>query len=263
MDSTEFPLWTCDCQIIVPEGSAESAREKIDPILREVERAANRFDPQSEVSVINEIAQFEDVDVPVSDTLRQILEASFTARTNTNGLVDPEVLPVIKVWPSISTAPAQLDGDRLLMERGSGLDLGCLAKPLAADWCAEELENALVNLGGDIAVSGEGTWVVEVCDGPEEPVQDIELTPNGHCGVATSSTLHRGPHLISPLEFRPAPPRWRTVTVWAETCTLANCFSTACAISPNPFPLLKANNLSARLVDTSGNIHHVGAWAAN
>jgi thiamine biosynthesis lipoprotein len=131
----------------------------------------------------------------------------------------------------------------------------------------------LVSLGGDVAVAGvapEDGWPVRVTDdhaaGPDAPGQTIAIFTGG---LATSSTTvrhwRRGDdtlhHIVDPDTGRPAPSRWRTVSVAASTCVDANTASTAAVIRADDAPRwLSERGLAARLVGVDGDIVHQGGW---
>ena len=90
-------------------------------------------------------------------------------------------------------------------------------------------------------------------------------------GLATSSTRARRwrrggselHHLIDPSTGNPAAGPWRTVSVAAETCTLANTASTAAIIAGvSAVSWLRARDFAARLVAHDGAVTHVGEWPA-
>jgi thiamine biosynthesis lipoprotein len=172
---------------------------------------------------------------------------------------------------------------------GALVDLGATAKALASDLAATAAWEAagggvLVSLGGDISVSGvapcapgdsapDGGWPITVTDRSDLslPVDDTvsELVLIAWGGLATSSIRARRwrrggselHHLIDPATGNPAAGPWRTVSVVAETCTLANTASTAAIIAgTSAVGWLAARGLAARLVSHNGDVTHVGDW---
>jgi thiamine biosynthesis lipoprotein ApbE len=163
---------------------------------------------------------------------------------------------------------------------GVRLDLGATAKALAADLSAAAVAaevgcGVLVSLGGDIAVAGDappGGWPIDVTD-----LSDPELPAGGagqvvairEGGLATSSIRARRwrrggsqlHHLIDPRNGLPAAAPWRTVSVAAPTCVLANVASTAAMIIGATAPgWLSSRDFSARLVADDGAPAYVGRW---
>ncbi|MGO8955847.1 MAG: FAD:protein FMN transferase [Streptosporangiaceae bacterium] len=184
-------------------------------------------------------------------------------------------------WQRVS-----LSGTLLHVPPGVRLDLGATAKGLGADWAAAaandlgEAGGVLVSLGGDMAAAGESPvdgWPVLVADdhrqtdrssSPSSPTQLVRLAGGG---LATSSILcrqwmrsgHVVHHIIDPRSGLPADGPWRTASVAAATCAIANAASTAAIISGLAAPgWLAANGLAARLVAHDGSVVMIGDWPA-
>ena len=171
------------------------------------------------------------------------------------------------------------DGLRARVPVGVRLDLGATAKALAADLSAAAAATVgcgvLVSLGGDIAVAGDAPaagWSIEVTDSsnPElaaDGAGQVVTIRDG--GIATSSTRARRwrrggsllHHLIDPRSGLPAAAPWRTVSVAAPTCVLANVASTAAMIiGTTACAWLSGRDFSARLVAEDGTASYVGTW---
>jgi thiamine biosynthesis lipoprotein len=169
------------------------------------------------------------------------------------------------------------------MPAGTVLDLGATAKGLAADLAAEAATYAtgcgvLVNLGGDLSVAGDPPvdgWPVTVGDTSEQEAAvgtELEQTVVLYDGgLATSSISARRwrrggsqlHHLIDPRLGTPSTGIYRTVSVTASTCTLANTASTAAIILGKDAPAwLARRGLPARLVTVDGDVQVVAGWPA-
>ena len=130
-----------------------------------------------------------------------------------------------------------------------------------------------MNLGGDIAVAGDGPvggWHVRVTDdhaaGPGSAGQTVQVSGGG---LATSSTTTRTwasqagrlHHVFDPRTGRPAEVVWRTVSVAAGTCVDANTASTAAIVRGGAAPAwLESSRLPARLVRRDGSALRVAGW---
>jgi thiamine biosynthesis lipoprotein len=286
-------VWSTTARLVVTDPAAtEPARRLVEGVLADVERAASRFRPDSEVSRVYRSAGRP---VPVSPLLADLVAAALAAAARTGGDVDPTVgaamvrlgydrdVAVLSTSDSRSTArpvgagwrAVRLDGDLLTVPAGALLDLGATAKAIAADRCAALLASrlgvgALVSLGGDIATAGPapaGGWSVLVSDGPGEPACTVAVSAGA--ALATSSTVSRAwrhggravHHIVDPRTGLPAPPVWRTVSVVADRCVTANAASTAAVVrGGRALPMLLDWGLPARLVAADRRVVRVGAW---
>lgn len=287
--------------LVTGPGLLPRAREIADTELAAVDRACNRFRPDSEITRLNAA---EGAAVGISELFAELIDAALRAARLTDGDVDPtcgralsglgydrdfaELRAAGKV-PGQPASPApgwrrvHLDRDRARARLGGGaqLDLGATAKARAADRCCELIARrlgcgALVSLGGDIAVAGpvpEGGWRVRVTDdhaaGPDAPGQTVAISSGG---LATSSTTVRAwesggrrvHHIIDPATGGPADSCWRTVSVAAGSCVDANTASTAAIIrSAGAVGWLSGSGLPARLVRTDGTVQTTAGWPSD
>jgi thiamine biosynthesis lipoprotein len=167
--------------------------------------------------------------------------------------------------------------NRLSTPQGVLIDLGATAKAHAADTIAALLAERLpggflVNLGGDIAISGpipDGGWRigVETADGRIRQV----VASNGQA-IATSSTQLRTwtaadgatrHHIVDPRTGRTAPSPWAQVTCVAATALEANTASTAAVVLGDDAPgWLEAHGIPARLDHVDGSVTSTPGWPA-
>ncbi len=293
--TAEWEVWTTTARLVVTEPAALAAAvEIVRDYLSQVDAAASRFRPDSEVC---RLAVAIDGRTTPSPLLRELVHAALWAAQTTDGAVDPTLGSVLtslgyrgdldqqatarRAAPTLTRRATwrdvHLDPVSLQVPPATLLDLGATAKAYAADRSAtivaETLDcGALVSLGGDIRFAGRepaGGWRVRVQDGPDQPASTIRLT--GARAVATSSTLHRRwlqdeeilHHVLDPATGRPADPVWRTATVAANTCLEANTWSTAALVRGRRAPdLLRRAGVDARLVTAEGSVALFGGWPA-
>jgi thiamine biosynthesis lipoprotein len=255
--------------------------------VEQLDRVASRFRADSEISRITAAAAVDDVHVVVSELLGGCLEAALHAADITDGLVDPTVGQAVAVagydadleavrargprWSAAGDDQVTVPGWRavgydletrlLSLPRGTVLDLGATAKAYAADLIAARLARELrggflVNLGGDIAVSGLlpiGGWDIGVEDADGVARQVVVSTGQA---VATSSTRRRTwrvngerrHHIVDPRTGRTASATWSQVTCAGVTAVEANAASTAAVVLGLEAPeWLEGHGIPARL----------------
>lgn len=266
-------------------------------ILADVDRTCSRFRDDSDLTLVNRNAGRW---VAVDPLLVRAVETAVDAARQTDGLVNPllgrplqqlgydrDFAAVVELDDDViaPATPPPLDawsairldaGGALVIPAGTALDLGATAKAWAADIIAAaaagELEaEAIVSLGGDIAIADTGSpaepWPIAISTFPGQPAEAIITLDRG--GLATSSTrvrrwARRGVqlhHVLDPRTGLPAPTTWRTVTATGRSATAANIASTAAIVLGEQAPAwLEQRGVDARLVAADGGIQTVGAW---
>ena len=293
---TRFEVWGTTAHLLIADTAALPAAETaLRRVLRRIDRACNRFVPDSALSRLNAAAGRT---VLVEPMLLNAIGVALRAAEQSGGLVDPTVGPAlaaigydrdlaaipvdnpapIRALPAAGWRTVSVN-DRLgtvQLLPGTSLDLGATAKALAADLAATELATrfgcpVLVNLGGDLAVAGGGEpWRVRVTEdhraGDGLPGQVVSVRSGG---LATSSRTVRTwrragqqvHHLVDPRTGRPADLTWRCVSVAAADCVGANVAATAAMILGPHAPLwLAQRRLPARLVAADGTVHTTAGW---
>lgn len=297
--SASWPALGTNATVVVADPAAlAAARRSVQAVVEEIDRAANRFREDSEISRVNRAGGAR---VLVSEVFVRAARCALRAAQITGGDLDPTVGASLRiagydrdftlVGPGAAVrfagAPGwrcvELDDERHLVRVPAGveLDFGATAKALAADVAAARASarvaggGVLVSLGGDIATAGpapaEG-WPVRVTDdhaaGPRAPGQTIALRSGG---LATSSTTRRRwtrgstnvHHILDPATGAPVREHWRTVSVAAACCVDANIASTTAIIRGGAAPAwLEGSGLPARLVAASGMVTVTSGWPA-
>lgn len=202
------------------------------------ESRLSRFQDTSELAQFNARAGSR---VAVTPLLEAMLRAALRAYELSEGLVDAGILPALRAAGydrsieqvvgvvAASVAPAQRPLPEVLtvgdgwaeLRSDAAIDLGGIAKGWLADRLAERLDNAVVNLGGDLRAAGVGPdgagWPIGLADGRVVSVSDA--------GVATSGSGRRrwpgGHHIIDPRIGRPALSDISAVSVVAQSAERA------------------------------------------
>ena len=262
--------------------------------LDRIDAALSRFREDSELMQVP-----GGVPTAVSPLLAEAVGTALDAAAASGGLVDPTVgaslvklgydrdyAELVDGGPSPEPVPVpgwrtiRLDrpSRTLRLSPGTLVDLGATGKALAADRAARAAASAcgsgvLVNFGGDVAVAGaapEAGWPVGIAEdhrtSPDAVAQTVAIRSGA---LATSSvtvrTWTRGGermhHLIDPRTGRSAEVRWRTATVAADSCVVANTASTAALVAgEDAVDRLARAGLPARLVAVDGSVITLGAW---
>jgi thiamine biosynthesis lipoprotein len=185
---------------------------------------------------------------------------------STQGIFDPAILPLIKLWDyhnpqpvvpddtAVRTALSQCGWSRVkrekgrifLPEKGMGLDIGGIGKEYAVDCVLTMagktgLRNMLVNFGHDVRACGEapggGPWRIGLED-PRDPgrcwagvaVRDRAVTTSGDYIRNFTFNGRRFGHIIDARTGYPVANGCKAVSVIAPTCTEAGILSTAAFI---------------------------------
>ncbi len=284
--------------VVWPVAGLGQAVAAVDRELRALDGQASRFREDSEIS---RVARSSSGTFLVSDGLAEAIGVALWAARWTEGRVDPTVgeslvrlgydrdfaevrsgggAIVEPTRPAPGWGTVRLEGRLLEVPRGVVLDLGATAKGLGADRAARAALAAtgrtggvLVDLGGDLAVAGRtpvGGWPVLVTEDPaarHESSSQVVRLPWG--ALATSSVVTRRwrrsgralHHLIDPGTGLPATGPWRTASVAAPTCAMANAAATATVVGgAGAAEWLHAVGLPARLVGVDGTVELFGSW---
>jgi thiamine biosynthesis lipoprotein len=255
------------------QASAQAAIEACMAWLREVDRRLTRFNPASELCQLNAASGKWR---PVSRLLFTAVQEALTAAEMSAGLFDPTLLPQLEalgydrdfaligsadhspVEPAEPGASSgswqqiQLDAkrQRILLPRGTRLDLGGIAKGWAADVALKRyfhsLEHVIINLGGDLRLRGrrqpDEEWAVGIRDPRLDhlpgPIPHIVVLTLGQGGLATSGGTSRfwqqgnrwRHHLLDPRSGLPANV-WISFRGEAEEAS-AQLIATATALAP-------------------------------
>jgi thiamine biosynthesis lipoprotein len=224
--------------------------------LLDVEAALSRFDPTSELSRLNR----EGFIAPASDVLFDALSLALDARADTGGRFDPSVgaavvaagydrsfdeLPAMvqgrAACPSAQGTPAVLDESdhSIRLAPGVQIDLGGIAKGLAAELVAEQLSSVgpcLVSAGGDIAVRGvpaSGDWPVSITTADTDWVVGMTgggLATSGRDRRKWTTTTGAAHHVVDPRTGAPAVTDVMRISVFAPTAVDAETLATALMI---------------------------------
>jgi FAD:protein FMN transferase len=292
--AVRFAALGTHCEILCTAPVSDAAAALAQVHLAALDKACSRFRPDSEAMVLADASAERPGYAMPSPLFLDYLAAALEVARLTDGLVDPTVgaalvasgydddIAAVRARASFEAQVAPIPGWQSVRvhkvglvgtPQGCLLDFGSSAKAHAADRIAADLAASLpggflVNLGGDMAVSGdlpEGGWPVAITDAAGA---DLQVVATHGQAITTSSSRHRtwtAPdgvrhHIIDPRTGGTAEAVWAQVSVCADTALLANAASTAAIILGDDAPAwLAARGISARL-DADGDTVFVGGW---
>lgn len=229
--------------------------------LSRFEAKFSRFQPDSIVSKINAAAG--ETWVEIDHETEQLLDLATDLFQRTDGILDPTLLPLLKVWdwktvhtalPSEAKIKSALEltglpkierksGHIRLPKAGMGLDFGGFGKEFAVDQLAKiahhhGVNNFLIDLGRDIFAKGSNGqhpfWHVglENAQAPDQcwgglAVSDYAVATSGDYARRFEHNGIRYGHIIDPRSGWPVSNGMRGVTITAPTCLQAGVYSTA------------------------------------
>ncbi len=222
------------------------------------------FEPNSIISRINT----NDTTVVLDAYFEKVFERGMQVSEITNGAFDMTVAPLVNLWgfgfkKSDSVTPHMVDSIRSFTGYGKVrkengrilkedarimLDASAIAKGYSSDVVAEFLEsqnitNYMVEIGGEIVVSGKnskgGDWHIGITQPTDDNSIDQPLLQTvialSDCGLATSGNYRqfyykdgkRYSHTINPSTGYPVEHNLLSASVIAPDCMTADAFATA------------------------------------
>jgi FAD:protein FMN transferase len=187
--------------------ACEEDVEKIFLYFKEIEKRFSIFDPQSEISQINNSRLKEE---EYSTQMKEVFELAEKTRMESNGYFNI-VTPTGKYDPSgIVKGWAILNASKILISMG--------------------FENFYVDAGGDIQTHGKNKtgipWSVGIKN-PFNQEQIVKVVYPGNRGIATSGTYIRGQHIYNPINKESAITDAVSLTVIGPDVCEADRFATA------------------------------------
>ena len=237
--------------------------EQVRGLLAEVESLFSLYDPSSALVQLNNEGRLSNP----STLFTALMSAANTAHAMTEGLFDPTVQPFWRAMAEESDLDTarfligwdrvQWDTNRVQLGTGQALTFNGIAQGFATDLVTEHLSahgltDVLVNIGEYRALGGP--WRLGVSD-PAHGHMGMRTLNTGAIATSSPAAMLVGDqaHIL----HADAKPRWSTVSVEANTATLADCLSTALCLAPNGL-VEKSRTLDEvqriTLIDCDGNL---------
>lgn len=237
-------------------GETNSAIDRAFDWFHRVEECCTRFEPQSEVM---QLVSRVDVAVPVSPILFEAVQFALAVAAGTGGAFDPtvghameergfnreyrtgQIVRTAITSGAVNYRDVQVDpvNKTITLLRPLILDLGAVAKGMAVDLAARELqpfENFAIDAGGDLYLAGhnaEGeSWSIGIRH-PRQPEELLDTVRVSNRAVCTSGDYERltapgsdGHHILDPRTDGSAK-SVASVTAVSPTAMMADALSTA------------------------------------
>jgi thiamine biosynthesis lipoprotein len=289
----DFQAMGTRCTISLYAQSSDHARSVSEAVITDVARLESKYSrylPDSLLSEINGVADAGGA-ITVDDETAALLDYAQSCFVESDGLFDITSGLLRRAWnfqpegqtelpnPDVLAALLQRVGwDRLDWEApllifdtpGMELDFGGIVKEYAVDRAVTLLkdagvDHALINLGGDICVTGPRyggePWRVAISD-PSNPESPLRLVALSHGALASSGSYARCieiegikyGHLLNPRTGFPIAGT-AAATVLADQCVVAGSLATIGLLkSPDARQFLEQMALPFLLIDQTGAI---------
>lgn len=272
------------------ELSRKAAGEAFAEIKR-IEDLLSRYNPQSQLSQINENAGKPPV--VVDREVLSLVKEAVEINRKSQGSFDITIAPVVKLWgfyqkdrkipaaEEIKEALAKVGSDKILINEkdctvllkdGMELDLGGIGKGYAVDKAVDilrenKIDCALVNIGGNLKTLGlpkKGFWSIGIKD-PLKKDQIITKIKIRQTAVSTSGSYENYfvingknySHIIDPKSGFPAD-KILSVTILCDSAMHADALSTLVFVlgKEKSLGLLKDFGARAVIIDKSGSLDY-------
>lgn len=265
-------------EVDAPQGAVTQAFEWF----RQVEAVCSRFDPASELRrlpvgkptraspILFEAVSFA---LKVADETDGAFDPTLGSRMAARGYNRHYVTALAVDAPGLDEASFRdvvLDANRhtILLERPLTLDLGAVAKGLAVDAAARELQrfrNFCIDAGGDLYFGGCNLAGKPWSVGIRHPRHREELVDRFHVSdraVCTSGDYERGAHILDPRD-EAAVLRVASATVIGPNAMLADALATAAfVLGPEQgIALLDRMGVQGLLITPALEQHRTGNFA--
>lgn len=270
-----FSCMASQCEVLIDTEDPIIFESYFSKIQTEAYRLEHKYSRYREDNIVYQINHSSGNKVKLDDETSSLIDFSLQCYKMSDGLFDITSGVLRKIWSfkktdQENTEPPdsqkikeclkkvgmhriQWKSPYLKLEPGMEIDFGGIVKEYAVDKCialfSKESPAALINFGGDLSVTKaprSGSWSVAIEElfnsGDARAHIDIK---NG--AIATSGDTYRFfehdkkrySHILNPKTGWPVSNGVATITVQAETCTLAGILATVSHLQNNPAQFLK------------------------
>ena len=271
----------------------EEIAEKATKLMRQFEEKLSFFYESSEVSSINENAS--NGFIKISNDTFEILKKSIYYSKLTNGIFDITIAPLVKAWAINSDNPTILSKEKidelidlvdyedvilnknnstvLLLRKNQKIDLGGIAKGYIADkiidfYKENNIDSAIINIGGNIKVLGQkdenSFWSIGIYEPKKHSEKIICSIEAKDKSIVTSGGYERAfsyngelyCHILNPKTGYPIKSDLKSITIVSDKSIDGDSLSTPLFImgKNKAYEFMKKHNISGVMITDKDEI---------
>jgi FAD:protein FMN transferase len=263
------------CEVLIDTEDPIIFENYFSQVKAEALRLEEKYSRYRDDNIVHKINHSHGASIRLDEETASLIDFSFQCHAMSDGLFDITSGVLRKIWnfkdfkkfPSekeikgglkkVGMARLQWKSPLLTLEDGMEIDFGGIVKEYAVDRSValftKNSPPALINFGGDIRVSSvprSGSWAVAIeelfTSGDSRSHMNLKDGALATSGDTHRFFIHNGKrysHILNPKTGLPVCNGAATITVHADTCTLAGVIATISHLQENPAAFLEQQDV--------------------